>query len=172
MIDQPAFQAGEVGLFSVVGPTASKGSTPENDCNSPLVPATVIHSHGPTWQWRKQARATPGSEWATEQDDDIKLAHCRTAGHVVECPSLPFGGPWAIGQEAFLTAHQTLTVSGEFSKLDLSSAAHSSDSNPASCDFALCYSRARSPKIWPRQEEHYAFARVVDRTLFSAPFPF
>lgn len=56
MIDHPAFQAWEVAFFSVVGPTSSKGSTGENDCNSPQDRAAVIHSHGRVWQWRKQDR--------------------------------------------------------------------------------------------------------------------
>lgn len=112
---------------------------------------------------------TPDSEWATEQDDDVDLARFRTPGslsNAPSCPSEPFSAPTR------RPSYHTLVVLAAFSKLNLSSAAHSSCSNRSPCDFALCCSRARSTKIWPRVEGHYAFAWVVSRTLFSRPVSF
>lgn len=119
---------------------------------------------------------TPDSEWAAKQDDDISLlcsALLQTNREPVKWPpSSPLSNPCV----ARRPSHQTIIVwAGQYSTPNLSSATHPSDnicSSCSSCDLGRRYPRARSPKIWPREEGALRVAWVVDGTLFSCPISF
>lgn len=154
--------------FSVVGPTASRGSTGENDCNSPQGPAAVIHSHGRVWQWRKQDRVL---QILNGQRNWTVISARPATGQQGACPrplDPPSRPPLPPTRRPSCLK---LTALAALSKLNLSSAAHSSDHN-CSCGLALCYPRARSTKIWPRGEGHYALRGLLTGPSFSCPVSF